>query len=174
MQIATIVVDFDENKKTYTATIKTQEKVLDGTEGSSSQGPVSALEDLIQHLALKSVVKFVGFVDPIENLLAAADLVVAPSILPEAQPLVVMQAMKVGTPVIATDVGGTCAIFRGRFEDFLIAPDDHNVLVSAISKFFAMNPEDRKSLGIEMQTHVVKTYPHRDLLVETAKRLGIQ
>jgi glycosyltransferase involved in cell wall biosynthesis len=147
--------------------------VFRGIESSNPDPYHRALEDLIQRLALESVVKFVGFVDPIENLLAAADLVVAPSILPEAQPLVVMQSMQVGTPVIATDVGGTRAIFRGHFADFLIAPRDQDSLVSAIRKFFSMNLEERNLLGFEMQKHVVNTFPHRDLLIETAHRLGI-
>jgi hypothetical protein len=50
MQVANIIIDFDENKKTYTATIKTQEKVIDGTEGTSSQGPMAAVEDLIENV----------------------------------------------------------------------------------------------------------------------------
>jgi hypothetical protein len=55
MQVANIVIDFNENKKTYTATLKTDAKKLDGfsldgTEGTSNLGPITALEDLIENV----------------------------------------------------------------------------------------------------------------------------
>ena len=50
-------------------------------------------------------------------LLAAADLVVLPSLVPETQGMVVIEAMSCGTPAVATKVGGipeTLAAFPDR------------------------------------------------------------
>lgn len=54
---------------------------------------------------LRDRVRFLGYRDDVPALLAAADLVVHTS-LADALPTAVMQAMAVGSPVLATDVGG--------------------------------------------------------------------
>jgi glycosyltransferase involved in cell wall biosynthesis len=54
---------------------------------------------------LRERVGFLGYRDDVPSLLGAADLVLHPS-LADALPTTVMQALAVGVPVLATDVGG--------------------------------------------------------------------
>jgi glycosyltransferase involved in cell wall biosynthesis len=50
-------------------------------------------------------VTLLGWRDDVPDLLAAADVVIVPSVW-EGQPLVVQEALRLGAPVLATDVGG--------------------------------------------------------------------
>ncbi|GAA1861149.1 glycosyltransferase [Pseudonocardia ailaonensis] len=59
--------------------------------------------------ALRDRVRFLGYRDDVPALLAAADLVVHPS-LADALPTTLMHALGVGTPVVATRVGGIADI----------------------------------------------------------------
>lgn len=54
---------------------------------------------------LRDRVRFLGYRDDVPALLAAADLVLHPS-LADALPTTLMQALAVGVPVLGTDVGG--------------------------------------------------------------------
>ncbi len=65
----------------------------------------SALEDQIARSDLGGRVVLGGFRRPILPMLAGADLVVNPSRM-EGLPNVVLESMRVRTPVVATDVGG--------------------------------------------------------------------
>ena len=76
-------------------------------------------------------VTFVDRQSDIGPLLAAADLVVLPSIVPETQGLVVSEAMAAGTPAIVSAVGGLSASLAG-FPDPLVPEGDAAALAQAI------------------------------------------
>ncbi len=65
--------------------------------------------------------RFLGTRTDVEPLLARADVVVLPS-LHEGMSNAVMEAMAAGRPVVATDVGGTGELLRGR--GVLVPPAD--------------------------------------------------
>lgn len=67
--------------------------------------------DLVTQLGLDDKVKFLGF-QRTEDIMAQARLVVLTSIS-EAQPLVVLEAMAAGLPVVCTDVGSCYELVNG-------------------------------------------------------------
>lgn len=73
--------------------------------GPDSEDPAYAQEcrDLVQQLGVEKQVRFLGF-QRTEEILAQVRLVVLTSIS-EAQPLVVLEAMAAGIPVVCSDVG---------------------------------------------------------------------
>ncbi|MCU1487782.1 MAG: hypothetical protein JWN67_4528 [Actinomycetia bacterium] len=77
------------------------------------------------------VVEFLGEVDG-PALVAALDVLVLPSIS-EAQPLVVLEAMAAGTPVVATAVGGVPELVEGR--GALVRPGDSAGVADAVLRF---------------------------------------
>ena len=58
----------------------------------------------------------------------------APSILPEACATVVMEAMSLGKPVIATRVGGMVDLADDEKTGLLVPPNDANALAAAMRR----------------------------------------
>jgi glycosyltransferase involved in cell wall biosynthesis len=69
----------------------------------------------------------------VTSLLAAADLVVLPSLAPETQGMVVTEAMSCGTPAVASAVGGLPETLVA-FPDHLVPPGDAAALASAVDR----------------------------------------
>ena len=69
----------------------------------------------------------------VRSLLAAADLVVSPSLISETQGMVVIEAMSCGTPAVASAVGGLPETLVA-FPDHLVPPGDADALAAAIDR----------------------------------------
>lgn len=89
------------------------------------------LRELTEVLGVSDAVEFVGFVDDPYRFFAASALAVHSSVLPEPFGQVVVEAMAVGRPVIATAAGGPLEILeRGRF-GVLVPPGDPGAVADA-------------------------------------------
>lgn len=93
----------------------------------------------------KDKIIFAGWRDDIPACLNAMDLFVQPS-LSEAFSQVLIEAMGVGLPVIATDVGGAGEVIEGRVNGILIEPDDPEAIHREVVEFFK-NPEYRYEMA---------------------------
>ncbi|MDR1612308.1 MAG: glycosyltransferase family 4 protein [Planctomycetota bacterium] len=89
--------------------------------GEGEQRP--ELEALTDRLGLRERVRFLGWVDAIEPLMAASDIVVLSS-LREGLPYAVLEASDMGKPTIGSDVAGTRDCIRDGETGFLLAPGD--------------------------------------------------
>lgn len=83
-------------------------------------------------LGLADRVHMIGFRRDIPEVMAALDVLVLPSIRSEATPQVVPQALAIGTPVVATAVGGIPEMVRDGETGRLVPPDDPDALAEAI------------------------------------------
>lgn len=119
-----------------------------------------AVQDRIAKDGLADHVRFDGFITPLEPWIADLDVLAVPSIVPDAQPLVMMQSMSVGTPVVATRVGGIPEILDGPFEFLLVQPECHNELSDRIIHLLA-DSKLRKRLGRELRMRVEANYSMR-------------
>lgn len=83
-------------------------------------------------------VRFLGPVtrQGVLELFAAADAAVLPSRW-ENFPHTVVEALAVGTPVIATDVGGVGEVVRDGENGLLVPPEDVEALAGALRRFFS-------------------------------------
>lgn len=89
------------------------------------------LEAQTQQLGITNQVHFLGERRDVPDLLAGLDLFVLPSLW-EGMPNVVLEAMAVGLPVVATAVDGTLEIVKQHETGLLVPPADEQALADAI------------------------------------------
>ncbi len=107
----------------------------------AGEGPLfSPLVSLISALEIDKNVRLCGFRADIQNFLFALDLFVNSSNW-EGLPLSLMEAMLLGKPVIATDVGGNSEVVRPGVTGELVPKGDPKALAHAI--LAAINDWDR-------------------------------
>lgn len=93
-----------------------------------------SLRQKAESLGLERRVHFVGTLDDAGPLLAAADVVVLPSLW-EGLPLVLLEAMARSRPVIATAVGGVPEVIEHGVHGHLVPANDAAALADALELF---------------------------------------
>ncbi len=88
------------------------------------------LTALAEDLGLAAHVRFLGQRTDIADLFEVSDLFVLPSLF-EGLPLAVLEAMSLGTPVVATRIGGTLEAL-GEDHPYFAVPGDANSLADTI------------------------------------------
>ena len=93
------------------------------------------LDLMIDNLSIREHVIFEGFRphSEISGYMDESDLFVLPS-YSEGMPLVVLEAMASGIPVIASRVGGVPEVIRDGFNGFLVEPKDSEALAKRIEE----------------------------------------
>ncbi len=87
----------------------------------------------VRRLELTHCITWTGFTRDVAQQLRQMDLLVLPSLFGEGLPMVVLEAMAAGVPVVATrDAGIPEAIRHGR-DGVLVAPGDAEELARAIA-----------------------------------------
>jgi len=95
-------------------------------------GNFSRRQEQASSLGLEQVFTFAGHRDDMPRVLGALDIVVQASTGSEGVPQALMQAMAVGRPVVATDVGSVSELVRHRETGLLVPPGDSSALAEAI------------------------------------------
>lgn len=103
------------------------------------------LEAQIQGLGLEGVVTLLGQQHDIAAIMAASDVFVMPS-LGEGLSNVLLEAMALGRPVVATRVGGTPEIVRDGETGWLVPPRRPEALATAVMKILK-NPDLGARIG---------------------------
>jgi glycosyltransferase involved in cell wall biosynthesis len=96
----------------------------------------------VADLGCDQEVRFLGFRDDAPSLMAAADLVVLPSVA-EAFGITLAEALYVGTPVVATRVGGIPEIVDDGVDGVLVPPASSDALAEAIAAL--LNDPERRA-----------------------------
>lgn len=96
-------------------------------------------------LGVRDRIAFVGYRPAAERLIADLDALVLPSWI-EGMPLVVLEAMARGKPVIATAVGGIPEVVEEGVTGLLVPPGDPARLAAAIAELLA-DPERARRMG---------------------------
>jgi glycosyltransferase involved in cell wall biosynthesis len=105
----------------------------------------AALERTAAGLELGSAVTFLGTCDGsrVRALLAGAAALVVPSIY-EGMPLVVLEAMERGVPVVASAVSGIPEVVVDGETGWLVPPENPEALAGALEEVLADAPEARR------------------------------
>jgi len=128
------------------------------------------LENLTDELGLKEVIKFVGKVpfEEMARLYLSCDIVVFPSIHPEAFGRVALEAMTFGKPVIATNVGGIPEIVNDGETGLLVPSNDPEQLAEKVATLVE-NRRIRESLGEKGKVLVRSKFDSRKIIEQHLK-----
>jgi len=95
----------------------------------------TAILGLADRLGLHEAIDWVGFTRNVDAELAKVDLFVLPSLFGEGLPMVVLEAMAAGLPVVATRVEGVPEAVVHRETGLLVDPESVSQLASAVRQF---------------------------------------
>jgi len=114
--------------------------------GEAEAGYMAYCLNLAQQLRLEQNITFAGQRDDVPTLLRSFDFAVIPSIA-ESGPLVLIEFLANGLPVIATRTGEISAIVEMCGVGKFVEPGDVAGLAAGLSDLMSMHPNERKQLG---------------------------
>jgi glycosyltransferase involved in cell wall biosynthesis len=133
--------------------------VISGQAIATQVGYREFLEKKANDLNLGRRVRFAGRYPRLRELLASAEMLVVPS-LAEGTPAVIMEAMSMNVPVIASRVGGIPDLVSEGRTGLLVPPGDVEALKGAI-RFMLDNPEVRESMGKMARVTAIERFSKR-------------
>ena len=119
----------------------------EGSEGDALRADAAALGDRFRFLGLRG---------DVPEVMAAADVLVVPSIN-EGMGRVVLEAGAVGTPVVASDVGGIPEVLRDSVTGVLVPPESPESIARVLVAL-AGSPERLERMGIASRAHVIPAF----------------
>ncbi len=128
------------------------------------RGKLTEVDDAIGRLGLGRRITFAGWREDTHACLNAMDIFVQPS-LSEAFSQVLIEAMGVGLPAVATGVGSAREVIEDGISGLIVPPDDIGAIASAISDL-AANPEHRDSIAETGQRFVRRNFTVQRMIDE--------
>lgn len=119
----------------------------DWTASIAGGGDVARYQDLARELGIADRTSFLGWVDQptSRTLLVESDVLVLPS-YDEGMPLVVLEALGMGTPVICTPVGAIPEVLEDQRTSLFVAPGDRDELAVKL-RLVLDDPDLRRRLS---------------------------
>lgn len=100
------------------------------------------LLNTVSNLKLEDYIVFTGHRANVYPFMDKMDIVVHTSTMPEPFGMVIIEAMALGKPVIATKMGGPLEMINDQFDGILIPPGDPRILAETI--FSLLNDENKR------------------------------
>ncbi len=126
----------------------------------AGDGPMRAeLESLVLHHKLQEKVRITGWIssDQVREEILAASALVLPSFV-EGLPVVIMEAMALRRPVLATCIAGIPELVRPGLDGWLFPAGDLKSLVSALEEFLATPVEALEGMGESGHSRVMERH----------------
>lgn len=123
------------------------------------------LEVQASELGVRDRVRFLGLRFDVPELMAASDIVVLPSLF-EGLPIVPLEAMAAGRPVVATRIGGTDEAILDGETGLLVPPEDPPALAAAI-RFLLEEPQRSARMGEHGRLHVARRFDLATMVART-------
>jgi glycosyltransferase involved in cell wall biosynthesis len=88
---------------------------------------------LASAMGVRETVSFIGLTESAADVLAACDVLASPA-RREASPLILLEAMAAGTPIVATEVGTAPELILDGVTGILVCPEDPDALSAGLSR----------------------------------------
>jgi glycosyltransferase involved in cell wall biosynthesis len=115
------------------------------------------LKQLTRDLNVEDEIIFTGELTDARPAYASMDIFILPSAYPEPFGGVVMEAMSMGLPVIATNLGGSLDQVVEGITGFLVSPADPPALAARI-ELLANNPDLRQKMGAAGRKRIAENF----------------
>jgi glycosyltransferase involved in cell wall biosynthesis len=89
----------------------------------------------VARLGVGDAIDWTGFTRDVSSELARMDLFVLPSLFGEGLPMVLLEAMSAGVPVVSTRVEGIPEAIRDGADGLVVAPNDPRDLATAVTRY---------------------------------------
>jgi len=113
----------------------------------------AALDEFVRARGLAGRVRFLGPRSDVPDVLSALDVVVHASVLPEPFGRILIEAMAVGRPVVASNADGVPEIVVDGQTGLLVPPRDHAALARALGTLLR-DPARRARMGADARERV--------------------
>jgi glycosyltransferase involved in cell wall biosynthesis len=123
----------------------------------AGEGPLKkTLEKQIEQIGITEKISILGWTSDVRRLLACSDILAMPS-REEGMPRCLMEAMSMGLPCVATNVGGTAEVIEDEKNGFLSDFDDIQVFGNCLKKLID-SPELRREIGMAARKRIVENF----------------
>ena len=130
-------------------------------------GAAEGLQALATRAGVSDRVVLVGAIEDMPAAYAAADLVLAPSTLPESFGRAVVEAGAMARVVLASPLGGPAETVLDGVTGRLVVPGDPAAWADAIAEALAAPAAERLSMGAAARAHVIASLSLQTMMTET-------
>ena len=127
------------------------------------------VKQLVERLGVEDAITWTGFTQDIAAELRQMDLFVLPSLFGEGLPMVVLEAMAAGLPVVASHVEGVPEAIRHRQDGLLVEPSSVSQLATAVEEILAGDELDYEQLSHSAQQRHGLCFSDRSMAMNVAK-----
>ena len=120
------------------------------------------LRALADELEIADRVRWVAFTRHVGDFVAACDVFALSSVW-EGVPLAAQEAILLGAPIVATNVGGMPELIEDRVSGRLVAPNKPELLADAIAHVVA-SPDGARRYAAEAKTRLVERFSNERML----------
>lgn len=130
------------------------------------EGPLrESLKEMCVRLGIENNVVFMGYRQDVENLVADFDVFVLPSVS-EGLGLALLEAMALGKPAVATEIGGIPEVIKHGVNGILVPAGNDKYLAEGIIKVLS-DKNQAKMLGREAQKTVFQKFSSKTMIENT-------
>ena len=120
-------------------------------------------EPLINNLQEKGVLRYYGYREDLNQIMADSHMIVHPS-YHEGMSNVLLEAAATGRPVVATDIRGCIETFIPGVSGESCKSKDSDSLQVALEKILSLTPEQRQQMGINGRRHVEEHFDRKQVV----------
>lgn len=142
--------------------------VIVGSPFPGNELHLERLKQLARELNVEDQIIFTGELDDANPAYANMDIFVLPSAYPEPFGGVVMEAMSMGLPVIATNLGGSLDQVVDGVTGFLVPPGDPEAVAAKIA-LLANDGELRRRMGVAGKERIAEKFSRAEMVKKLEK-----